>query len=119
MHGLLVMPTGVAVAALTFAGAAQADAQDDYLNALADKGFQMNPDTTQVYIWGGNKACDDMHNGMSPTEAKRDIATTPAVAVVHKPVGSNAALVAAMVDLAQQTLCPDTRGRSQPSGPQS
>jgi hypothetical protein len=101
LHRPFATLTGAAVAVVTSAAPAQADAQDDYLKALADQGFQMDPLTTQTYIWAGNKACDDMRDGM-PSAARRDIATMP---------GSNAALVSMVVNTAQQTLCPDTQGR--------
>jgi alkylation response protein AidB-like acyl-CoA dehydrogenase len=57
-------------------------------------------------IWAGNKASDDMRNGMSSADARRDIATMPR---------SNAALVTMIVNTAQQTLCPDTQGRDGPA----
>jgi Protein of unknown function (DUF732) len=110
MYRPLVTLIGVAVALVTFAAPAQADAQGDYLNALAGQGFQINPETTQLYISAGNRACVDMRNGMSTADAKRDIATIP-VPNQHGTLGSNAALVSMVVHTAQQTLCPDTQGR--------
>lgn len=94
--------SGIVSAAMAFAAPAAADPQGDYLNALAGQGLEMNPLSSHAYVLAGNKACDDMHAGMSSVAAKGELATEQ---------GSNPAIVPVLVNTAQQTLCTDTLGR--------
>ena len=94
---------GVATAALAIAVAApaNADPDGDYLNVMRNSpGVLGGPVNEAIYVNQGHRACDILQSGGTHDDA---------VAQLTVPIYVQPWLATAMVNAAQQTLCPGVK----------
>lgn len=93
---MLALLAGLVTTAIIVAAPVRADPQSDYLNALADQGFDLTPVRTQRLLNFGKIACDDIRTGGEDL-ASRHLDSFP---------GTDPARVQIVVSTAHQKLCP-------------
>ncbi len=88
----------VAMLALAAAPLAGADADDDFLDALADGGLSFPPAAVDGVIGGGHSVCQGWAAGDSYSDRVTDVAAN---------IGGSQGLARVFVDAATSTLCPE------------
>ncbi|MGV0716216.1 DUF732 domain-containing protein [Mycolicibacterium sp. XJ662] len=88
----------VALFALAAAPLAGADADDEFLDALADNGLSFPPAAVDNVIGGGHSVCQGWSAGDSYSDRVADVAAN---------IGGSQSLARVFVDAATSTLCPE------------
>lgn len=101
----LLAAAAATATALVTAGTASATPEEDaYLATLANTpGFTVNPFTSMLLVGAGNGYCADLRGGVPVDEVYGKAMAYP---------GATNVGARQMVDAAQQSLCPDTRGQA-------
>lgn len=93
---MLVLLAGLAATGVITAAPVHADPPSDYLNALADQGFDLTSTNTRRLVNFGKIACEDIRNGGEDL-AFRHLDSFP---------GTDPARVHIVVTTAHEKLCP-------------